>query len=242
MEDAPAQRVPRAAQRALEERVVTEETPKQDRGRPTRRQVQLESPHDDHLCQSPRRSTTRSRTRARPTLDDSTLYFNREISWLDFNDRVLQRAEDTYVPLLERMNSARSPPNMDEFFMVRVAGLHDQLDAGIDARGPDGLSAGEAVDRIKRGRERHHRPPQTRCLEQSLVPGLAEHGVVIASIDEVSDHASPRARGALHAPDLPGAHAAGRRARAPVPLHLQPLAVARRPRPRPVSPHAPSRA
>src|SRR3954471_6241786 len=87
-----------------------------------------------------------------PDLEDSSLYFNRELSWLDFNDRVLQRAEDPDVPLLERAKfCAITTSNMDEFFMVRVAGLHDQLDAGIDARGPDGLSAGEAVDRIKHG-------------------------------------------------------------------------------------------
>src|SRR4051794_41659286 len=80
-------------------------------------------------------------------LDDSSLYVNREISWLDFNDRVLELAEDPEVPLLERAKfCAIYTSNLDEFFMVRVAGLHDQLDAGIDARGPDGLSAGEAVD------------------------------------------------------------------------------------------------
>jgi polyphosphate kinase len=77
--------------------------------------------------------------------------------------------------------------NLDEFFMVRVAGLHDQLEAGIDARGPDGVSAGEAVDTIKaRVGELGRR--QIRCLENELVPGLGEAGIRIASIDDVSDH------------------------------------------------------
>ena len=79
-----------------------------------------------------------------PEIDDPDLYFNRELSWLDFNQRVLERAEDPEVPLLERLRfCAIYASNLDEFFMVRVAGLFDQLDAGIDARGPDGLAPGE---------------------------------------------------------------------------------------------------
>ena len=122
------------------------------------------------------------------SLTESGLYFNREVSWLDFNDRVLQLVEDTTVPLLERVKfCAIYTSNLDEFFMVRVAGLHDQLEAGIDARGPDGMSAGEAVDSIKaRVGELGRR--QIRCLENELVPGLGDAGIRIASIDDVSDH------------------------------------------------------
>src|ERR671927_964411 len=87
---------------------------------------------------------------ARPDLDDSSLYANRELSWLDFNDRVLQLAEDESIPLLERAKFlAIWATNLDEFFMVRVAGLHDQVEAGIEGRGPDGLSAGETIDRVR---------------------------------------------------------------------------------------------
>ena len=65
-----------------------------------------------------------------PDLSDPSLYFNRELSWLDFNDRVLQLAEDPRVPLLERVKfSAIYEDNLDEFFMVRVAGLHEQVEA-----------------------------------------------------------------------------------------------------------------
>jgi len=82
-------------------------------------------------------------------LDDASLYANRELSWLDFNDRVLQLAEDEQMPLLERAKFlAIWASNQDEFFMVRVAGLHDQVEAGIDARGPDGLSPSETIERI----------------------------------------------------------------------------------------------
>jgi polyphosphate kinase len=114
-----------------------------------------------------------------PDLEDSSLYFNRELSWLDFNDRVLQLAEDSSVPLLERVKfCAIWESNLDEFFMVRVANLHDQLEAGVDARGADGMSASDQIDAIHevvlRQRER-----LTRCLERELRPALAEHGIRI---------------------------------------------------------------
>src|SRR2546423_14798589 len=85
----------------------------------------------------------------REDLDDSSLFANRELSWLDFNDRVLQLAEDERIPLLERAKFlAIWASNLDEFFMVRVAGLHDQVDAGIETSGPDGLTPSEPLDRI----------------------------------------------------------------------------------------------
>ena len=75
------------------------------------------------------------------SLAEASLFLNRELSWLDFNDRVLQLAEDESLPLMERVKFlAIFVTNLDEFFMVRVAGVHDQVDARIDARGPDGLS------------------------------------------------------------------------------------------------------
>src|SRR4051812_4736993 len=86
---------------------------------------------------------------APPELDSPELYTNRELSWLDFNERVLELAEGQDVPLLERVKFlAIYTSNLDEFFMVRVAGLHDQVDAGIDARGADDLSPSQTVERI----------------------------------------------------------------------------------------------
>src|SRR5664279_3449112 len=71
--------------------------------------------------------------------DDVSLYLNRELSWLDFNDRVLQLAEDEQVPLLERVKfCAIYTTNLDEFYMVRVAGLRDQIDAGVENPSQDG--------------------------------------------------------------------------------------------------------
>ncbi len=116
-----------------------------------------------------------------PDLEDSSLYFNRELSWLDFNDRVLQLAEDPSVPLLERVKfCAIWESNLDEFYMVRVANLHEQLEAGMDARGADGLGPSEQIDAI-RERVIGQRDRLTRCLERDLRPALAEHGIRIIS-------------------------------------------------------------
>src|SRR6187431_1323980 len=104
-------------------------------------------------------AVARADTPSPPDLEDSSLYFNRELSWLDFNDRVLQLAEDESVPLLERMKfCAIWESNLDEFFMVRVANLEDQIEAGHDARGADGMTAAETVaaihEEVERQRER----------------------------------------------------------------------------------------
>ncbi|MGI8460674.1 MAG: polyphosphate kinase 1 [Solirubrobacterales bacterium] len=122
-----------------------------------------------------------------PALKDPELFFNRELSWLDFNDRVLQLAEDPSVPLLERVKFlAIYENNLDEFFMVRVAGLHDQVDASVDARGADGMSPAEQLAAIReRVIELHER--LDRCCDRELMPALAEHGVRVISADSASE-------------------------------------------------------
>ncbi|HEX5979946.1 MAG TPA: polyphosphate kinase 1 [Thermoleophilaceae bacterium] len=119
-----------------------------------------------------------------PTLDSPELYTNRELSWLQFNERVLELAEDEDTPLLERVKFlAIYANNLDEFVMVRVAGLHDQVDAGIDARGPDGLSPGETIERIaERTRELGRR--HSRRWEDQVRPALAEHGIRVIDCEE----------------------------------------------------------
>jgi len=93
------------------------------------------------------------RTRRRVRADIP--YINRELSWLEFNDRVLQLAEDESQPLIERLKFlAIFVTNLDEFFMIRVAGVHDQVDARIDARGPDGLSPTRCARADRRARSR----------------------------------------------------------------------------------------
>ena len=119
-------------------------------------------------------------------LDRSSLYFNRELSWLQFNDRVLQLAEDDAVPLLERLKfCAIYSSNLDEFFMVRVAGLQEYVDAGIDKPREDGRSPAETIDAIGATvREQTRR--QTLCLDRALRPQMAEHGIRIQTCDEVA--------------------------------------------------------
>jgi polyphosphate kinase len=120
-------------------------------------------------------------------LADSSLYFNRELSWLDFNDRVLQLAEDPRLALLERVKfAAIYEDNLDEFFMVRVAGLHESIEGKIDARGADGMAPSEVIDRI-RERVMELRERLGRCFSVDLCPALAEHGIRVLSLSDASD-------------------------------------------------------
>ena len=118
-----------------------------------------------------------------PELGTHELYLNRELSWLDFNQRVLELAEDDRVPLLERAKFlAIYESNLDEFFMVRVAGLHDQVDAGVDAAGPDGLSPSATIDAIaERVRELDRRHG---FAFDEVRAALRERGIRIVSCDE----------------------------------------------------------
>jgi polyphosphate kinase len=120
-------------------------------------------------------------------LEDPALYFNRELSWLDFNERVLELAEDSSVPILERVKfCAIYASNLDEFYMVRVAGLFDQVDAGIDARGPDGLSPGEQIDAIQE-RVLELDARLNRCFGGTLRPALEEEGIRIVPLSSASE-------------------------------------------------------
>ena len=118
-------------------------------------------------------------------LEHPDLYFNRELSWLDFNDRVLQLAEDESVPLLERIKfCAIWESNLDEFFMVRVANLEDKLEAGRDARGADGMPIIEVVAAIHE-RVIAQRDRLSACFK-GLRGELEEHGVRILPMAEAS--------------------------------------------------------
>ena len=117
--------------------------------------------------------------RPRELLDDPELYFNRETSWVRFNQRVLELAEDDSAPLLERLKfAAIYASNLDEFFMIRVAGLHDQVDAGISDPLADGRTPSETIDALREKIVAHLDRLQ-RVLGEELLPGLADHGVRI---------------------------------------------------------------
>ena len=119
-------------------------------------------------------------------LDDPSLYLNRELSWLDFNLRVLELSEDASLPLLERVKfAAIYTSNLDEYFMVRVAGLHDQIDAGVDRPSVDGLTPSQTLELVHE-RTLAYSDRLQSCVAQRLIPGLAEHGIVIKRVSEVS--------------------------------------------------------
>src|ERR1700720_2068108 len=110
------------------------------------------------------------------SLLDPSLYLNREVSWLQFNDRVLQLAEDPTVPLLERVKfCAIYTTNLDEFYMVRVAGLRDQIEAGVQTPSQDGLAPSETIAQI-RERVLGLGERLTDCFEGQLRDALAANG------------------------------------------------------------------
>jgi polyphosphate kinase len=112
-------------------------------------------------------------------LEDPRFYFNRELSWLRFNERVLELAQDDHVPLMERLKfAAIFTSNLDEFFMIRVAGLHDQADAGIANTGADGLTPTETIDAVQE-RTGELCELQSACVEMVLRPALADHGIAV---------------------------------------------------------------
>jgi polyphosphate kinase len=108
-------------------------------------------------------------------------YRNRELSWLDFNERVLAIAEDERVPLLERAKFlAIFAQNLDEFFQVRVAGLKDQVAAGVATTSPDGRTAAQQLLDIRDRLDKLLPRMQAVFLDQ-VSPALAEAGIRLSS-------------------------------------------------------------
>jgi polyphosphate kinase len=116
------------------------------------------------------------------------LYINRELSWIDFNRRVLENAEDPRHPLLERVKFLSIyNSNLDEFFMIRVSGLEEQLEVGVAELGPDGLTVSEQLQAIRHALEELN-VRQRELWMGELVPALAEEGIRIASLQSLEPH------------------------------------------------------
>ncbi|MCF7689858.1 MAG: polyphosphate kinase 1 [Cephaloticoccus sp.] len=116
-----------------------------------------------------------------------TAYFNRELSWLAFNRRVLEQAQNERHPLLERVRFlAIVCSNLDEFFEIRVAGLIQQVDSGVTESSLDGLGAREQLRRI-------HSvvaslvDGQYKCWRQQLIPALAAENILIRTVDDLTE-------------------------------------------------------
>ena len=122
-----------------------------------------------------------------PLAESHQRFLNRELSWLDFNARVLELAADPSVPLLERTKfCAIFSQNLDEFFQVRIAGLADRVVGGVGGRSPDGLTANEQLDLIT-----DRVTALVQRLEEvflnELVPALAGVGIVFSSWEQLDD-------------------------------------------------------
>src|SRR5208283_5942013 len=121
-------------------------------------------------------------------LDDPSLYFNRELSWLQFNRRVLEEALDTQVPVLERLKFlAIFASNQDEFFMVRVGGLQQKVQANIErGSGADRMPPREQLERISTT-VREMVSVQYRCLSEEVLPALEREGIVIRAAKDLTE-------------------------------------------------------
>src|SRR6267142_2971579 len=119
-------------------------------------------------------------------LDDPALYVNRELGLLSFQWRVLEEALDDTNPLLERVNFlAIVGSNLNEFFMVRVASLTAQVDAGIPEFGPDRMSPSAQLIAIRR-EVKHLMDAAHQCVERELIPELTDEGIRISSYPELT--------------------------------------------------------
>ena len=122
-----------------------------------------------------------------PALHDPSLYVNRELSWMDFNQRVLEEAMDKGAhPLLERVKFLSIfSSNLDEFFMIRVAGLDEQCAAGLMDRTVDGLNPLETVEKIRQ-LVIEQIPQRNDCFFRDICPELEKHGIDFISTSMLS--------------------------------------------------------
>ena len=174
--------------RAAERRTDSGGEPSADPGNPVRRAA--DAPEIRGIPSAPPAATKLAQELADTLPDDR--YFNRELSWQDFNARVLALAEDSSQPLLERAKFLSIfASNLDEFYMVRVAGLKRRDETGLSVRSADGLTPREQLAYIaKRNQdlvERH-----MAAFEEHIRPALAEHGIRLVSWADLDDEARSR--------------------------------------------------
>ncbi|MFO0908948.1 MAG: polyphosphate kinase 1 [Isosphaeraceae bacterium] len=145
----------------------------------------MSEPQNDGVPFSPGTTSTSSET---PSLDPS-LFINRELSWLDFNERVLEEARDTSNPLLERLKFlAISASNLDEFFEVRVAGLQAQIYDNLEPQDlpPDGLGPLAQLTEIAR-RAHDFVDRQYQIWLDEIRPGLLKQGILVCDPDDLTE-------------------------------------------------------
>ena len=152
-------------------------------------------------------------------LDSHKLYLNRELSLLSFQERVLEEAEDPENPLLERVKFLSIfSSNLAEFYMVRIAGLKQQVQAGVRDLSADGMTPGEQLTIVRESARQLIM--RGRSLYGVLRAELCENGIYVLGYDELDEHQRSRRRPLLRRRRVPGPHAARLRSGAPVPAHL----------------------
>jgi polyphosphate kinase len=125
----------------------------------------------------------------RISLDNPQYFLNRDISWLAFNRRVLEEAEDEGNPLLERLKFLSiSASNLDEFFEVRIAAMMQQIEDGYNEAGPDGLTLSGKRD-ILNQQTHDFVDGQYDCWNARLRPALAENGIRVLGLHELDAEA-----------------------------------------------------
>ena len=136
-------------------------------------------------------------------LHDPSLYFNRELSWIEFNRRVLEEAKDRRHPLLERVKFlAIFSSNLDEFFMIRVSGLKDQIGAGVVNGPPDGMAPAAQIEAI-RAMLLPLLDEQRRIFHDEVQPELEAAGIRIQRYQDLPDADCDRLRAFYQAEILP---------------------------------------
>lgn len=114
-------------------------------------------------------------------------FLSRELSWLEFNARVLEEARDPQVPLLERLKFLSIfSSNLDEFFMIRVAGIKHQISAGVEEGGADGLTPAQVMEAMSK-RIHELTALQHRCFNEEIRPQLEQHGVRLVAPDALDE-------------------------------------------------------
>jgi polyphosphate kinase len=122
-----------------------------------------------------------------PDLFEPSLYVNRELSWLSFNERVLDQARDARWPLLERLKFlAIHAANLDEFYMIRVSGLHEQLDAAVSTKQADGIEVRDLLAQIRKVAQRQLNEASL-LYREGLISALAEKGIRVRSVGDLSE-------------------------------------------------------
>ena len=130
--------------------------------------------------------TVSGQSKARNLRQQKHLLINRELSWIEFNKRVLDEALDPRHPLLERLKFlAIFSSNLDEFFMVRVSGLQEALEGGFGEHSPDGLTAADQLKAI-RAKLKPLLELQMRCLKDEVIPALAASDIIIKHYADLS--------------------------------------------------------